>query len=234
VYPSSDAPVDDTVMGGQVIPRAVTKYAEIGVGEYFTNVKQIINRYNLLQSTAPLNGDYAINPYFWSAVSLNIGSGAIVAPNSGGDVMSYIAPMYANFRGSMKVSVARNEIFGAHYVNIQGYSSSGLNIDAATTTFGASTWTTPGSSTTPLNTGRVNFSGNNVYVRVPYYVDTLFSIVRPSITGIAKTDPDMPQVWANIEVPSSDGVTGYVLRAAADDFVFSYFLSTPLLFSSYV
>lgn len=222
--------VDDNRMGAQVIENAKTTFAEVSIGEYFTSVKQLLTRYNKVYNGNVINTSLAINPYFFSATQMNIVTGALESPVFGGDVMSYVALMYASFRGSIRVgfqdSVSRN-----YDLNLIAGPSDNDMAPGSTSPYGPSTWNLPGGSNM-MNAGITSVSQQAAFVKVPYYVDTNFSLVRPNISTAIYTSPaDVPQVWANIYTPTV--ANGMVTRAASDDFRLANFVCTPLLLVTY-
>jgi len=231
VLPASDNVVDDQIMGNQVISDSSTKYAEVGVGEHFNTVKQIISRYNTVPGTSTLSASVSVNPYFFSAVSSNATTGAYAHPTYGGDVLSYVGLMYGAYRGSLKVGTVVANSSYPFQCSLRNSSTSSKYVDSTYNPFTGVNWHVPGSGP-PLNMGCTTVRGSSVYVRVPYYVDTLFSTLFPTITDIASTHPDQPYVWANMftTIPNTDYVS--IVRAASDDFVLSNFVCTPLVLIS--
>nr|UGV21559.1 MAG: hypothetical protein 2 [Giant panda Picornavirales] len=222
--------VDENPMGAQRVQPALTKYAEIGVGEFFTSIKQLLMRYNILNTTVTNPNPIACNPYFFAATSANVTTGVQIYPQYGGDILSYIGLMYGAFRGSIKVGITNVTTETAYDVSLTSLPATNTNIAVARSPFTANTWQLPGVGRT-LNTGRTTVTDHSVYVRVPYYTDTLFTMVVPNVGNQPiNTYGDCPQVWAEC---FSSGSNSMLTRAVCDDFILSNFVCTPLVLVAY-
>nr|USC30261.1 MAG: putative capsid protein [Tombusviridae sp.] len=103
------------VMGGVSESPFRHAAAEQSMGEIFTDIKQLIGRYNrvCLQvlNGAPVfsatNNQLFIWPWFCSVAYLSAG-GSVATTNSGGDAWSYVAPMFAFYKGDMRIAITQN------------------------------------------------------------------------------------------------------------------------------
>jgi len=240
VFPAADAIAmasegESDIIGNQIVPSLKTKYAEIGVGEYVGTIKRILSRYNALSTLiSPTFTGVSINPYFFAAATMVTSSGVIQSPTYGGDALSYLGLMYAGFRGSIKVGVVNEAAESNWEISLANINNDNGWISSAKSFFGPVNWSTPGTGN-PLNIGRTGIRGSSVYVKIPYYVDTLYTLVQPNITDSVVHPSNLgdgPLVWANLFSGTSDIVM--ILRSVSDDFVLSNFVCTPLVMTSYI
>lgn len=221
-------------IGGTSIARADLSYAETCVGEIFTSIRQLLARYNQVWTSTlpPATGRVAIWPYFSACATLT-SAGAVQLPKYGGDLFSYYAPMYAFYRGGMKVQVDMAAAVGSLSATLTPSqvlpssetikTSTSLNGTNAAVTYYQSQFTVPsGTAITDSGIGVVAFE-------IPYYCKTSVSNVVATSTDTIPTLTDgsleitVPQGCVSYEVQS----TPVYYRAIAEDFQFCYFVGCP-------
>jgi len=224
-------------IGGAPIARADLTYAETCVGEIFMSCRQILARYNQIwTSTAPTGAGTrtVIWPWF-AACKMLTAAGAVDTAKFGGDPYSFIAPMYAYYRGGMKLMLDTGPSTGALNATLTPgqvtasstviRESTSLNGVGPTVTYDGSNLTTPaGSILTDSGIGLLA-------VEVPYYCKTPISNVMTSsrdlipttLTGLVELT--VPQAAVTIDTPNPV----VIYRAIAEDFQFCYFVGCPPL-----
>lgn len=246
VLPHSDV-LDSSVIGGQKEERLTTTYAEASVGEQFLGIKQLLLRYGMLfpiTTTGATGYSYAVNPYFFEAVSLTPGTGALVSPSYGGSLFSHLGSMYAFYRGGMRCNVrlpfgatstaVTNEEWNVMLLS-QASLPSANPVQAAVSNSSSMVWNNPTTTSNWLtSSGFVTHKGNSIYASIPYYSDTRCSMVQQTVTNSTPSTGDTPYMFINFYQYNGDNRLYNLSRAVADDFRFSYFVSTPLLCTSFI
>jgi len=238
-----DMIVSETI-GAQPTKSLTVLPSAVGIGEHFTSVKQLIQRFNLLhQKTVTTHGSgYQINPYQWSFVAFAPSTAVTQSPTLGGDIMSYIAGCYGTYRGSMRVSASTasatvvtngSTAFANDTWSCSLVPNANTFVAAAPPIDGTLDWTLLG-SVTGINQGFATVTGRYAVARVPYYVKTLFSVVQQSLEDLIPVLGEQPSVSASFFQSASATVPNPIfMRSACDDFSFGYFISTPLQYDSF-
>jgi hypothetical protein len=220
-----------------------SKFAEASIGEMFRSVKQITNRANVIARTQAwgITPNTGFSYWPWSfTCGLNFTS-ALVHPISGYDSTSYIALMYAYFKGGAT----------AHWSYDSEYAVESISVQNTTQNF--STVTTVGTALSVvagrdiINFGYQNNSSASGHVflsgavnggssaSIPYYATTRFSTVIPDYIGnpsIQLQLGDAPVVRLNVS--STSDATGLTLfRSMNDDFQLAYFVGCPPIYVNY-
>jgi hypothetical protein len=211
------------------------------VGEIVTSVKQMLNRYcpflidNVAYATGLSNG---CQFFPWALMIYGLGSGGLpyIAPVIGGDTFSYIAPMFAYYRGSVKVAFNSGNtlpitVFTLPTTNPPA-SQRNVLLSAFTGYFDASFSTAALNDSTYMG---INIESSNVgaaFVKVPYYCKTRCSMVAPSQNmlsnrGSALISSDLSQPDSRANFVCNGTSTFSLARSFGDDFQLSYFLSCP-------
>jgi hypothetical protein len=230
-------------LGAQNLPQETLVESARSIGECFTNVKQLMKRYCVGTSVADFSVPRSINPHFFEAVSMNLSTGALTYPNTDFGPIARIAPMYAFYKGTMRVGqkvtgtgvyTLAPEIYGTMNLQSRQYTTS---TGASAANWLPSNWGTPSTyAKSPLQPSVV-VKGNIQYARVPYYVPTKFSVVQSSYTDTLPTTLDQPVMFANMALydgyyPSSN-VSFWLSKAVGDDFQMGFFIATPPVILSY-
>lgn len=235
-----DVAADDTLIaegiGGTPIVRHDLAPAEHCIGEYFASIRQILMRFNQIWTSAalPAGTQLAIWPYFASCQTLEPG-GTYRTPVFGGDPYSFLAAMYAYYRGGMRVQVDTAAATGSLSATLTPSQlvANTPPIKASTSANGLSgavAWA--GSAlTSPVGTAISDASIGLTAYSVPYYCATPVSNVFLSSYNNVPTlssgalEPTIPQSCLSIENQS----TQVLYRAIAEDFQFLYFVGCPPL-----
>jgi len=223
-------------IGGSRIPRVDLQYAQISVGEYFTSVKQLINRNNaiLLSSFPGATTAISVYPFFHSVISMNA-SGILNAPTLYGDVQSYIGNCYAFYRGGMTTT-----IYPATQANYAANLTLALSSKTVVSTSVTNAFPTP--ATTPsLNGGSVGIAVSDYGIgcmstNLPYYSTGNCSFVTNtnSTTNVAYNETNDAIAGVNYTSNTSCFASFGLLRAARDDYQYTYFIGCPPVLITYV
>lgn len=218
-----------------------SNYAASSVGEMFTSVRQLIIRNcALMQKTLAGSANSTMVWPWMFGVSFMDATG-VTGPNSGGDMISAVASMYAFYRGSMHLTFTNGTHTNVSSMGFQNCPqlragnviSSGFVMGDANN----SNWPTTGSwvnnpyaaSVMRTDTGNAHHSA-----RVPYQSKTRCSLVQmQTVTNLIPPDSTQPLTMLNCA--STGFFSSYAIhRSVADDFQFGYFLNAPPVLRTYV
>lgn len=244
-----DGILTSTVIGGrETDQRASTNPADSCMGEIFTSIRQLLSRASTMRANnvAYKSSMSSLSVYPWYFSGLNLDASGMVVPNWGGDTLSFMAPLFNFFRGSMRIHMwndggttvpERPQVVSL--ANNAYWPTSAQPVDVgslynAYNNLGGPWWTTAAGngSTNPFGFTSIavnDYGTGSVHVRVPYYNCTRVSNVKLSAVSNVIGDATTPDVRV---VFSGHGnyYTAQIARSIGDDFQFSYFLSTvPLL-----
>jgi len=227
----SDKLVDE-VVGSQPVVTETMESASYCVGELFTSVRQLISRnQQIFCTTVPTATDrMAMWPFFTSVAKLT--SSGISTPKYGGDMFSYVSPMYVFYRGGMRVTMDTAASVGSLSATLApsqvrkgretfATSTSVNGTDKAVTYFASSGISPTGTYLSDSGVGLLSLS-------LPYYCKTPVSLNVPNVTDA------IPNTASGVEysVPSSAISVEYQsipvwYRSVAEDFQFTYFVGCP-------
>lgn len=215
--------------------------AERCVGEKISSLRQLIRRYNqIFFRTMPAADGFFYWPFHFSSAWQNATTGAIEGNVAGGDLLSLIAPMYAFYRGSMRVTVQTNRAETSNatiYANVNGGSYSQVatqlspitNVRNGTITAYDYAASPAAGSYTNITAGALVADGLGIVpFTVPYY-----SMTPMALVGNVKSDTFPESSNANLisqsrtilQVTGATSFTGSSLyRSAGEDFNLSYFV----------
>jgi len=240
-YPETgeiDGPIADTISGRENAFESGRCF-----GEHISSVRQMLLRTTgvpLAGAITGLTAADAVQYWPWHIANAHLDTGGtIYRSNCGMDIYSFIAPMYAVYRGSMRVKPGVGTTFLASgpyaatshcgvdvkaNVPIMTVVNSSLAINAA--------W----SSNTSMNGIGIGLGDINIcsVYKVPYYNKYKFSVLEIPLTGdkeVINKEPSAPYTVVQL---CSGSTTFVTQRAIDDDFQFSYFMGCPPLFISYV
>jgi len=227
-----DTITNDGAISDQIAPRYKLDFAQSSIGENFTSIKQLISRYNVLSfagMTAPTTPQYFV-PYFWSAAEFFPSTGNVTIPSFGGDIMSYLAPMYASYKGGLKMGAMANDRINTQWRLYTNYQNPGDIFGTLTSPVTGLNYAT--NQSIFANSGIVVTDETIAYIKAPYYCRTRYSLVDyQTDDGLAAYLDDPETV---ICFDCADNESGFTFfRAADDDFQFANFVSTPLLLIGY-
>lgn len=243
------------VIGGDPVHTLDTLTSELSIGEHFMSIKQLLSRYNLVNSSTAISGSVLTNssltywPYHTNVTSLYPGTGTLNNQAIGGDAYTYLSPMYAFYRGGMRVMV--NPVTTGNAIAVMcdplkypsGAPCVGVTFTPGSGYFGNSNWPLVGNSA-PYSCGLALSDGVlGEYYQVPYYAPTHCSLnvqtvnVTP-LPAINACPVDFSQSRGNITIVPIGGTLDLtklsMFRACADDFQFMYFIGTVPVLQSYV
>lgn len=249
------SPVLSESVGGVSVPDVGLHCAEESMGEYFSSIRQLLLRYNQVYYRTEVSiGEYAtlsIWPYF-IGMRYMTGAGAQSSPNLGGDIHSYLAPMYAYYKGGMRYKISTAVVptaaFGTRGINNSVTVSNDLaNYQPATApfkygtlnagapivgTWGTTNWTTAGVLPWANGVAITDAGLGFVSVKAPYYSKYKCSLVIPQ-SNIDQIPGDGTQSRTNLTFTSFNSFYNYSMyRAIAEDFQFSYFIGCPPVYIS--
>lgn len=234
--------LDCGVIGGdnKIIQHTIN--AEQSVGELFSSVKQLLNKYcPLYLNYTPTISDQqvAIWPWLRSCYTINTSSGALTSPVLGGDTFSTISNMYLMYRGGARIMYYSNGSGPTFVTNgIQtSYTASGGNftpISVGTQYFFGVT-NSPFTGTLCANAINVQDSSDGViFVSAPYYSRTKsslgFNAYGNGSNGI-NSDPSFPLNNLIFYRPTDTLCSFW--RSFPDDFQCCYFIGAPPRFEGY-
>jgi len=244
-----DGVLTSTVIGGrETNQRAGTSPADVCMGEIFTSIRQLLSRATMMRanSVAYKNTFPTLSVYPWHFGSTSLDASGMVVPNWGGDTLSFMAPMYNFFRGSMRVhmwndggATVPERVQTASLAPMAYWPTTAQPVDVGTWFLGYNNlgggWFTTSASNGSANTFGFtsvtfnDFGTGSMHVRVPYYNVTRVSNVKLAVTNSVVTDATTPDVRV-VYVGHGNYSSAQVARSIGDDFQFSYFISTvPLL-----
>jgi len=240
----------DSVIGCTTITPYST-FASLSIGDSFNSVKQLLNRTNSLSfnGTRPLGVATTYEavlfwPWFCGIGSMTAGTAdcGII----GGDAYTIVAPMYAFYHGSARLSFNCTAAPGTNAQGDQQVVARNLpgltgSIYAATSiaTLGTSNYiTTPSTNNTCCFTGTTLFDkGVGVYsVTVPPYSTKRGSLlVVATKAGDSNIPSDTSRHQSVVEFSGYQALlNNRWFRSFADDFTVSYYLGCPPRFVSSV
>jgi hypothetical protein len=237
----------DSVVGGIKTKRDETFHASRCIGEKIKSVKQLLLRNTPLCSLGPgINQSVAFYPHGLGASTLNPGSGVKKSVSYGGDMYDWIVPMYAFYRGGVRMSVinARPQTTFGMFPNLftsadtQSFKTgTGPYVQNVTTTtnvsdpfsINTSPMVYPATPTTSLGP-----NGTYVYQHVPYYNKYPMSLTV-QFNGLDTPLTDASQPAGSFTYYSNSALAGTTTlqRSVADDFHTSFFIGCPPVFLQY-
>jgi hypothetical protein len=237
-------PVVQEVIGGSSDKSQGVYSAEECIGEMFTSIKQLLNRFTQTYFSTGLpvttGNQFGIFPYWTAALYVTAG-GTLTGPNVGGDAFNLYNSMYVFYRGGARVQL---QWIGAGQANV---SLCPARLVPGTTKVMDSI------AITNASTVSLDWRGNGnvqpicgvapqengvgvISLRIPYqgkYRATLSTTQFD--TDVVNNNPTTPYSYATIGAlgsqPFNSGYTVY--RSFTDDFQLSYFIGCPPVFISY-
>jgi hypothetical protein len=212
--------------------------AEHCIGEMFSSVRQLLARYNQVWFISALSGTaLQIWPYFTSVEKLDATLG-LTGASPGGDIFSFMSPMYAFYRGGMRVAINNEALTGNFLATLDSSAlqAGGSWFGAPTLSNGSSApvnWRNFPTTTVPNGTAVTDAGIGLVSVSVPYYCRTPVSMNCPSTTGtvpLVSGALDISQATTAVTLKGlTDASKTCIYRSIAEDFQFQYFVGCPPL-----
>lgn len=231
-------------------------YPSTSTGESCHSIKQLLMRNNPILQTTAITSANGLLIWPWLAAALTFAGGALSGPNAGGDLYSFLSPMYAYFRGQVRIKAVST---ASGITNSYKPIVATVNPKFFDNTVGpirtSAIWTGPGTQVS--NTAWVqtvpstNLSGSLghsltetegvAYYQVPYYAQTRFSAVLRQTAASDKIPNDLgnaitSQPHSVLAVASLDLFANYyhLERSFPEDFQLGYFIGCPPLYISFV
>lgn len=239
-----DQTIVDEVIGNYPRPAASLDSAAMCIGEQFSSVKQLLNRYTPLVTfdQLPALGTAGIWPFAISGLTQENGSGTMVQPTYMGDALSYFGLGFAFFRGRTNILLSTGNT-ATDFSNLPV-----IRACTVTTAINPPLYSSSGYSNylshacdyTSQN-GEGQLGGyqsfdpvNGAEVAVPYYCQTRMTLVDPfNCVDSAYFDNPLSAPKASVAFTSSRPFTPIYFRSCADDFQLAYFVGFPPIFESY-
>lgn len=230
--------LDCQQIGGGRRKQDITLYPTLSMGEKFTSIRQLIARASrFYKSTADVyDASFYLYPWFTTIGSINAVSGVLVPPILGGDNYCYLAPLYAFFRGSMRIQIVGDGVKPIFLINNP--------LVASATYYGQATGVGTNINLTLGAVGSTPYLNNAVAVQdgvtqmsvaeAPYYCKARCSINEVIFTGTNSIDDNASTNPASIlNFAQADNANTCFYRSCGEDFQLCFFLGCPPLLVSY-
>jgi len=251
LIPQSGLVVEETIGNMPSKPLNID-YAMQSIGETFTSIKQLLNRWTMVSirsSYISSGNSLAIWPYFSEAVAVATDTGGLLAPNAGADAFSAFRCLYAFYRGSVRLKVnltadaTPSNPVPAYLCLMPNLVARGTNViqnSIALPSASSHDYTT-GSAYSLIGVAIADAAVGQVSAIAPYLAEMKMSLSIPqfattnaSIANLDKVSSDPSQPIATLSFNALGNFATYALeRSCGDDFQFSYFIGVPPLFNSY-
>lgn len=224
-------------IGSSTAPAFDARFGSSSIGELFTSVRQLVLRNTQLFASNPgTPTELNIWPYFTSCTYLD--TTGIVGPNYGGDMFSYVSPMYAFYRGGMRVTVvsATSGPMTATLAPLLVTANADVISSTSRVINGSSAvlnWKGNNTNVVPSGSAPTDGDTSVISVSTPYYCRTPVSLNVPSPTGQIPTNFGAPEISESLGAVNVKGISVPVLyRSIAEDFQFTYFVGCPPIIAS--
>jgi len=227
------------VIGGDPTHEMRTDFMEQSIGECFTSIKQVLTRYARMNSTLiPTNAGagsvYTLWPYYTNVTRSLAGTGVLIDGAIGGDAYCLYSPLFAFYRGSMRVrTYTSGGNYNEYYLDSIRPFVTPRCLDTRTAgsynyAFGSgSTWPTP-ATYVPYTLGENLVTTTNFpCFSVPYASRYHCSLVAPQTGATTLAFNPIPITGTRIEASQSLQLLcfpSYTIqpsyRAVGDDFQF--------------
>lgn len=217
------------------------------MGEKVLSIKQYLLRNSPIQGyfntwNFSAKNSFFLFPWFTGVVGMNGTTGNQVCTTIGGDFYNFVAPMYAFYRGGVKIHYREFSAAETHLTSsiVTGQPVVDVSPITNVTPFTNQKYL---SGCTPYSDGM--FAGqplitspdirNTTYQHVPYYCRFPFSLVNYfDGAGTPTTEYSTPGVAYCCGAPSTQfSVNGSIQRSVMDDFQFMFFTGCPCLPTSF-
>lgn len=249
VEPCEDQVIVDEVIGNYPMPRASLDSAALCIGEQFTSVKQLLNRYTPLYTLESIESAYcySVYPYTIGALKQGPGDGTIVQPALFGDALCSFASGYAFFRGrvNLLMTTVNSTIVSTPSTSMPIIratispisAAAGLNPLIVSPSLAESALYNVADFTAQNEAGQL--AAFQIFdpiagaeVSVPYYSRTKMTLIDPFRNiNTSPAGPSDPNV--SVTYSSSQQIAPIFYRSCADDFQLAYFVGFPPIFQDY-
>lgn len=233
--------IDKPIGNSKVVSKSMD-YAQQSFGEYFASVKQLLLRQSPVNfrttSVATSTEQVGFYPFTCGVITMNNTTGVIESPNIGGDVFSFIANMYAFYRGGMSVQVLPANV-GDVSAALYRVNFDTTQLELVPITFGyrgANAWNNLTARTMTNGVYTNDSAQATTVVEVPYYCTHKCSpVVNAPASDSKCVYAGTPSHGVCFGSSSASTFGSYgIRRAVRDDFQFSYFVGCPPIALSYV
>ncbi len=234
--------ISETIAGASGISTN-NQLDEYTFGERITSLKQFLNRAQILSSTVLPYGSSPSNqkmwPWFNAVLNMNSSTGVLQGLGfAGGDAYAYIRPMFAYYRGAVRIQNWNTGGDVWSMINCEpgvlGTAPIVLNpSNPPLNTTSSNPWL-PTSTQATIGTAGVYSNATNVATsyRIPYYCPTKMSLCLNAQTLIVPNEVSQPTTTYYTGGYGASSV-GFNLRSFADDFQLCFFLGCPPFFISW-
>ncbi len=245
----SDMVIEGGIGGASIENLTITPSLQ-SMGEHFTSIKQLLNRFSQvglrISTTANFGNGVTVWPYFTGETTMDTTSGALTQAAGSGDMMGIFMPWFAYFRGGVRISVSPNQDASTTLYTLPSNVSVSLTPQSYGTASDGNTVITPYTSgvvgiRTGINTNasvmnvgasytETDYGLGLVSARVPYYSRTPIALTASAQTLARKTAIDSSKSVVNFVANTTAGsslnrITLY--RSCCDDFQFNFFVGAP-------
>lgn len=224
-------------IAGEVVSNHETLYSEESTGEMPVSIKQFLNRNSQLYFKVQTAYTNSISIYPWfNAIPYLTGAG-LTSQNVGGDISMYLAPLYAFYRGSVKLTLLTNadatvgHVYNRNVVyTLVPETSVTPTIISAGAIYGA-----PTSISWIASTSLSGLQGNAIHqgdiplssVHIPY-IGTNKCSLNLLLSTAATVANDKANPKTKVNAFAIAGFPTYSLfRSYGEDFQYSFFLGCP-------
>lgn len=235
--------LNDSVIGGIPMSEDQLLHSTRCIGEKVLSIKSLLLRNSSLNGYSTFDvgtkNNFVVNPYTVGSYRLNSSTGNIISPRLGGDAYNYLAPMFAFFRGGVRISVlssaattncTKSVVLPGAFTGSVGTEAIYDAIPTFTTNTSFNYNVNAGVSNTQQYllepTNRHDTSGVIVQ-HVPYYNKFPTSLVlTQNVSNQVYTEASQPAcAVAFSALPTFTDVS--IQRAVCDDFQLSFFIGCP-------
>lgn len=206
-------------------------------GEYFSSLKQIINRTTYCTNTQAPASTTSIKWCPWYHTTARVVTGVFTVPDvPTSDMINHFGNMFTFYRGAMRVQIT-NPVTAAMTATLVRNGALGTELYGSGSAYPLRNLSPEVVTTFPASCSITADVGGVVSFLVPYYNDTRCTLLSYPTSNLYSTmEVSTPEVAVNFSAPggaiSAAGI--YTARSAGEDFQYSYFVGCLPLFVSLV
>jgi hypothetical protein len=242
--PQSKSLIINNGIGASKKQTCNTLYSSKCIGEHFTSLKQFLNRVSQLQPRVAqtyTGKNYAFYPYAVTGLTSNATTGALVGDDFAADAFSFFAPMYAYFRGNVRISWKTSNTVESGIAQwfFKNYTSAAYLLDTTSLlSIGSNTVVTanvgldksPVQPTVQYDTGASSWTFfRGVYQNI--FPVSFVHVWQGQSTNYYDDDTTPGTcIITSSQVNTAFGVNTTLKRSFCDDFQLTFFIACPPLF----
>jgi len=231
--------LQDGVIGGYVCPSFDMGPSRTCIGETFTSIKQLLNKYTILWSADPLStgsGFININPFVTNVSTIQLSTGVISTPTLHGDALSIFACGYALMRGGVKIAMSQSintnpALYGVSTLTYVDTTSTAVTYVTPATDVSV-TYGDPVSKLTSMVPVQFHDPSPFHEIAVPFYNATHASVVQVTEGAGYPVSVSQPRTRVSMGYPGASAYTVNFSRSCSDEFQLAYFLGFPPVLSA--